>query len=351
MVADATSSYVLTDPGFPADSRREALSPARATRRAEIVATLLESVRVPEDADALQLCDQGTFQAFRPRNAWEDWLTQQAAVQMFRINRCERIERRLRYIQSLRAIDCWEADQRVAIDEFVKMLADDPGRAYANLHATVAGCDWLIDRWEELAERPVEAWTEAQHAFARSIHPGKANAHRQPGFAAEFTAGLRKHREQVRTTDQALRAMAEADLSTEVSPQLKQVRRDRQAYQRQLNWCIKQLHRPQPEHRTDYRFRPDYQQTPLEPRPVVTPAESRPASVAGVDQTNPTVEANTPDDQTNPTSEPDFSQVEIQTDLAIDPIAERAARVEARRRRIDPERAVKALRQAKRRSA
>ena len=368
MVATSQPMSQACRPSLRDASARPLLSPDRAARRAESVAHLVDSVWLPEDASSLQLCNEGTFQAFRPRNSWEDWLGQQAAVQMFRINRCERIERRLRLLQSLRAIDCWEADQLVAIDEYVKMLSDDPDRAYANLQASVAGCDWLIDRWKELAEKPVEAWTEAQHAFAQSIHPGKASAHRKPGFGADFIALLQNHREQVTTTDQANRAMAETDLTTAITPEIKQVRRDRQAHQRHLNWIIKQFHRPQPDHRTDYRYRPDYKQTLLEPRSAVKPQAPSEPSLRSSDETNPTEDSIESQNETNPTEdliesknetnptvansdEAKSPQPDIELVVTLDPITERVARLEARRRRIDPDRAVKELRKSKRRSA
>ena len=111
-----------------ATSSPEKMSSARATRRAEVVESLTSLTIIPEDAYSLKEWNLGTFAAFKPRNSWDEWVTQQATVMMFRISRGERIERRLRDMQALRAFDCWEVDQQLAAEVTASQTNGEPLR-------------------------------------------------------------------------------------------------------------------------------------------------------------------------------------------------------------------------------
>ena len=66
---------------------------------------LCSSVVVPEDAAAVQGRAMAYWRTLRPQNEFHSWLVDQIAVLTLRVDRCERIERRLRDKVSLRRVD------------------------------------------------------------------------------------------------------------------------------------------------------------------------------------------------------------------------------------------------------
>ncbi len=351
---------------------REPLTPERTDRRTELLRNMVEAVTVPEDAHTMEYWQLGVLSAFKPRNAWEDWAGQQASVMMFRISRAERIERRLRDLQSLRAIDFWEEDQRTRAEETALRLATEPGPTYAALWSTVAGCDWLIARWEALAQTPAEEWTDGQKRFVRLIYPVQPSPMLTPGFAWERVEYLQEQRERNRDADRAMRALAEADISDEVSKPLARIRRYRASLQRDLKWYVAQLRIDPPDRRLDYRFHPDYDRQMVEPYPPNEPnppAQNEPNSPAQNEPNSPaqnepiahvTPQLDTPvlnnpsvgsaDDESNSAAEPAASLPEIADSNLPDQISiTPPVRFADRQRRPDPAKVLARLRKARRR--
>ncbi len=249
--APLEAPHVLPLPGVP-------LSPKKAKLRAELVGRLENVVADYENPETLQHWNIGTYDEFRPRNSWQDWLVQQAALYMMRINRSERIERRLRDIQALRAIDCWEVDQAQAAHALGANLAADPQATVAALWCTPAGCEWMIERWEGLEATPAVDWTEAQQALAQQLSPAPVAHHRTPGYARMWIVNLQVMRDRLRTADDSFRGLAEADLSPEPSTMLTTARRYTRALHRQLRWFVKQLRTEPPKREASFRFHPDH---------------------------------------------------------------------------------------------
>ena len=353
-----------------AATNRPALSPERAARRAALMAVLEELEPIPDGPDAMQFWSIGTYLAFKPQNGWHDWLSQHVACIMMRINRAERVERKLQALQSLRAIDCWEVDRRLQAEQTALQLVRHPDQTHGKLLDSLAGCDWLIGRWEELARTPADRWTAAQRTLAALIHPGGADAELAAGFAERRLAILRDRRDRLAPADEALRALVEAGLSSEMSPALKQHRRDVRAWQRQLRWYVEQLRTATPDRPDIPLFRPIYDAPAVDPAPGTATDQNNqtkpnPHPVAEVavsqsTQTKPNIataaESAAPENtQTKPT-EPDpapadLPETEFRQHLADPSDAGKAARVAERKRRIDPERAVAQLRRDRRRSA
>ena len=346
----------------PVRSSPEELSPARAARRAEIFEALTSLAIIPEDAYSLKGWNLGTFAAFKPRNSWDEWVTQQATVMMFRISRGERIERRLRDMQALRAFDCWETDQQLAAEVTASQTNVEPLRIYAQLTATLAGCDWIIRRWELLVPIAPENWTNEQMALSRVLHPGFERDVFEPGYPAARLAGVRELREQLHDSDRALRALAEADLALEPSVALKQVRRYFATQYRQLRWLITQLRTELPEHRLDYRYQPEMPTPRVEPYPPHVPVSvlaSQPQPPpTNPDRTKPTdaapvIEVDREFAETNPLS-PDASAGEVTETAAEEPVSadhptNPTSRRDPAKKRIDPARALAELRARERR--
>ena len=116
-----------------------------AQRRAKLLEYLQNPVIVAEDVEALNSQANSIYLAFKPRNGWQDWLTSEIAVIMVRINRCTRIERRMREYAGYRAIDFWEDDQKVQVETLALKIHRDPARTVAKLRLTPVGCDWLAE--------------------------------------------------------------------------------------------------------------------------------------------------------------------------------------------------------------
>ena len=122
------------------------LSPDRAARRNQLIRSLLGTIAKVEDATSLAPGHLGPNIIFKPQN----WLAGQMALLRFRIERNQRIERRVRKLGGLRAIDCWEIDQASLAETTAAKLAKYPEKGRAALWTSLAGCDRLLARWAEL---------------------------------------------------------------------------------------------------------------------------------------------------------------------------------------------------------
>lgn len=347
------------------------LSEAQAARRAELIATLHAAAPTPDDAETMQYWASGTYFAFKPQSAWDDWLSQHIARTMVKLNGAERAEKMLRDLQSLRAIDCWETDQRLAAEETARHLVRHPRQTYGRLIDSVAGCDWLIARWEELVKVAPTEWTEGQRALAGLIQPWGPDEAMSPGFVAERLRTLRDCKASLLAADAVRRDLVAKGLASEVSPALAQHRRDTRALQRQLKWYVAQLRQPLPKRWDNPRFFPQYVPQQADnsaeaspPQAVTAPAPNEPIAAEAVEPVSP------PPPETKPPADlaaeaPSGGE----TEPAADPVGEnrpqpkprqrfedlpdeaKAARVEERKRRIDPERVADRIRRANRRSA
>ncbi len=247
------------DPEAAARSRRgrPTLSPKRAWRREGLMKHLVEPTVVAETASLLEEQAGEIYEAFKPRNGWQDWLTGTIATLMLRINRSERVERKLRDYASYRAIDFWADDQKLAVETIALKIAKEPARVVAKLRETPAGIDWLIARWRILARFEPSAWTEGQRELAAQLVGGDSEVDpSRPGFAAESIAALEVLRERVREADAIVRGLVEADLHDDGVPGLAKLRRYVRSLHRQLKWYVDQFHVEHPDRWDDPQRRP-----------------------------------------------------------------------------------------------
>ncbi len=287
------SPHVLPLPGVPR-------SPKLALERAQILSRIEQSTFQVEDAETMQICSVGTFHAFKPQNAWYEWLSHRVAIQMIRIDRAERIERRLRDLQALRAIDCWELDQVRAAEALGADLALDPQRVVAELWCTPAGCNWMIEKWESLAATPADDWTEAQVELAHQIDPTTAHFYQTPGYVRMRILNLEVMRDRLKAADESLRKLTESDLSPVPSKLLAEVRKYARSLHRQMKWYVTQLRIEPPNRNQNLNHFPNFVPNDIRPEPTA-PSEA------------------TADDRTNPSSDPMDSQID-RTNPISDPI-------------------------------
>jgi len=248
-----------TDPEPAAPSRRgrPPLSSKRAWRREGLMKHLVEPTVVAETASLLEQQAGEIYEAFKPRDGWQDWLTGTIATIMLRINRSERVERKLRDYASYRAIDFWEDDEKLAVETVALKIAKEPSRVVAKLRETPAGIDWLIARWRILDRVEPQSWTEGQRDLAAQLVGGDpAVDPSRPGFVAESIAGLEALRERVEEADAIVRGLVEADLHDDGVPGLAKLRRHVRSLHRQLKWYVDQFHVEHPDRWDDPGRRP-----------------------------------------------------------------------------------------------
>ena len=347
------------------------LGPDRAARRAQLVASLLGSGAKAEDATGLAPGHLGAYYAFKPQNDWQNWLAGQVALLTFRIERNQRIERRVRELAALRAIDCWEIDQASLAEATAAKLVKNPEKARAALWTTLAGCDWLLARWAELETDDIGGWTTEQRTLAHQIYPFESERMTRPGAIADHVDQLREQRARMVEADAVERALVEADLADHLGPAVRAVRSAGRALERRLDWCLKEVRTPSPGWAVSSSFYPHFV-TPIlfQPNPeaeVTKSSETKPSEINDADlgETNPLEADDSVLDETNPLSTDDavlnetkpFEAEETESEPQADPLQKLATNPEARltmpidghRRRIDPSAELARQRQAERR--
>jgi len=239
---------VSASPDQPVGGGRRLLSDRLAARRGQLIDHLAEPIIVAETVEALGEQANDIYQAFKPRNGWQDWLTSTIATLMIRINRCERVERRMRDWASYRAIDFWEDDQQLEVETLATKLDRDPSRVVAKLKQSPTGCQWLLARWRLLARIEPQHWTDEQRTLAGRLVGANPDVDpTAPGFAAGQVRALETLRGRVEEADAILRGLVEADLSDEAIPGLSKLRRYSRSLHRQMKWYIDQFHVEHPD--------------------------------------------------------------------------------------------------------
>ena len=328
--------------GFAPDSPAE----RDQRRRAAIRARLAAPEEGMDSADALRAATKAALANFQPSNAWDHWVVEQIATLQVRISQTQGAERRLRDWAAYRAGDFWVEDQTLQVVTLAEQLPRHPARTVARLRQTPAGSDWLIARWEALAQVDVVAWTEDQRTLASHLlgfTSGMAGTLDQtPDPQAEIES-LQTHRRRVTEADALTRNLVEARLSDQIGPDLARLQRTERGLLDRLRFFLAQL--------SDRRFgfMPP-QPPPVSPNP---PRDETKPSSAPADETKPLA---SPVDETKPLSSPSASAAE--QEIAIEPpqnqpVASRIdpAHATYRQARLDLQKARKRERQARRRRA
>ena len=254
-----------------ADARQDALHDS-----------LTNLIVVPEDAENFQSRAKRFYQAHRPQNEWQSYLSEQIAMLSLRVDRAQRIERKQRDKIAWRALACWDDDQRLRVERLGKKLRKDPAVIVLELRATPHGCDWMIQRWGMLAAiADQQPWGKPQSELAydlqgtptelRILRIGTSidvlgnvdDASRaEAEIARDAIADLLIQRDQASKSDSIDRSLTQADLSEEDHPELKRIRRLEAGLQRQIRWLTCQIQlkpetaRPRDCYKPEYFFNP-----------------------------------------------------------------------------------------------
>lgn len=229
---------------------------------------LCSSVVVEEDFDLVQERTTCLFYALKPQNQYHNWLVDKAAILSIRIDRSERIERRVRDKVALKAELTWDDDRQLEAELLAESLPSQPAATVPALCRTPQGCEWLLTRWAMLAHVADSGtpWTEEQTrlafdllatpaAFRKGCQPGEAldfdgnlidQTTNAAGVARREIARLKAKREVAADIDEVERALAEADLTNDSEPELRRLRRYESTLQRRFRWCVTQINEPSP---------------------------------------------------------------------------------------------------------
>ena len=260
---------------------------------------------VPESVDAVQARAVELYNAFKPYTGYQAWNIDRAAILTIRIERVERMERRVRDKISLRAELTWDDDRKLEAEVLGGTLAKRPPEVVEMLRRTPHGCDWLMARWALLAhaaDTQEGRWTPEQAELAydllatpamfRTGKPGASvdfegrvldPADDSAAVARRMVAELKEHRAVVADLDDVDRALIEADLDHESCSELRRLRRYESAMHGRLRWTIKQMQFQGPLDSPDPGCYPTWnianvpQEKPEKPHPDEVAAANHPA--------------------------------------------------------------------------
>src|SRR6185312_10137115 len=155
---------------------------------------LCSSVVVPEDLELVRGRSDEWFEALRPQNTFHVWLVSEISLVSLRIDRSERMERRLRDKIALRAEVTWEDDRRLEVEILGGMLARKPAETVETLRRTPQGCEWLMSRWAMLAHAADvdRSWDEEQMSLAFDLlaTPQTFRRGKKPGVSLDLDGNV-----------------------------------------------------------------------------------------------------------------------------------------------------------------
>jgi hypothetical protein len=254
---------------------------------------LCASACVPEDIESFQRRSSEFFDTLKPQNEIHTWMVDQVALCSIRIDRSQRMERRVRDKISLRAELTWDDDRKAEAEDTGRSLGKDPAAAVEALRRTSHGCEWLMTRWALLAHAAdvqQGTWADDQkrlafdllatpYAFRPGRNPGTTidldgqvidNGDDPAAVARREIALLKERREVVADLDEVQRALVSADLTNEGDPELRRLRRYESALHNKMKWCLKQITIQSPYRCPDPSLRPQWMAQP-EPIPAPEP--------------------------------------------------------------------------------
>ncbi len=335
----------------PRTAEGKAISRANALKHG-----LCASVLVPESAELVQQRAAEFFHSLKPQNLYHCWLVDQVAIGSVRVDRAQRIERRVRDKVALRAELTWDDDRRLEAETLGAMLPRKPAEVVETLRRSPFGCDWMMERWAMLA-RAADirggSWTEDQaeiafdllgtpRAFREGVKPGESidldgkvleSGDDPASVARRMVAELKEHREVVAGLDDVERVLTQADLTNDADAELRKLRRYEAALHKQIRWSVSQLKDPTPEHRTMPGLTPRWQEeSEFAPRPEPRTAEEKAAENHPANSWQPPF-CLEPDEYPEPGKKADIPA--ILSARKAKRIAKAEARREAHRKRIE----------------
>src|SRR4051812_38740208 len=214
------------------------------------------------EAEVIAARVAGWEASFRPSDAFEGWLVEQAATLSVRVDLCRKHDWALRLMAVERAEADWDGVRRLAVEEEGARLARRPAVVARRLRRTPQGCDWLIVRWEGLADllRGGRDWDESQRSLALDLlgvpaelrlgatrlDPDGAGgealrAARLALAESEVSALTTLRDETLAGVDESACVATLLGVPVEPDAGLREVRRQEAALGRRMHWALQQL--------------------------------------------------------------------------------------------------------------
>jgi hypothetical protein len=314
---------------------------------------LCSTTLVPEDLRLVTERAMEWYMCLKPQNPYQTWMINEIAVISLRIDRAERMERRLRDRAMLRAELTWDEDRMIEVESLGSKLSRRPSEIVRQLRATPQGCDWLIERWSILARAADQnsSWTSDQTRLAFDLLGTTAEARdgRAPGdlvnldgtliepsigplnVARREVDQLLERRSVVADLDEVDRSLVAADQYDETNAEHKRLRRHENTLHNRLRWFINQMHDPSPHVlKTHADLKPNWVERvePPAPSETVEPKTEPPALV----EIHPPFDL-TPDEFPEPGELPDIPK--IIANRRDKKLRKAEARRDAKRRRVE----------------
>ncbi len=135
-------------------------------------------VVLPSEVEAEVRAKEAAFEReLKPGSEVERELVRRIALGAVRSQRCFHLEMTLTEANRQRDLERFDSDRAEAAEVLGARLAEDPAATVLRLRRTAVGCDWLVDRWENLArglDGGVCIWNEDDLARALDllgVHP------------------------------------------------------------------------------------------------------------------------------------------------------------------------------------
>ncbi len=291
----------------------------KARSRTNAVKHGLRALVVPVvDAATLHTRTVGVIESLRPQNEYQGWMCGRIARSMILLDRLAILERQTRDNAAHRAEFHWEEDQWREANRTAARLHRDPSRTVGQLQRSVAGCDWLITRWADLAHQADrQPWTEAQQTLAHDLLATPPEFRADPpthqvdaygqvvvpelteaDLAHAQLAELRELRAAISDADETAQTLAMADLNDFGNRDIGRIQRHERALLSDLNQAIAQSQYESPHPRGTTRFlksipaqffETSAAPAPNEPKPTVpaAPNEPRPEPILIANEPKP----------------------------------------------------------------
>jgi hypothetical protein len=227
------------------------------SRRNSLKSGLQSQVVFPEDmANNIAQRTREFTESFGAKTPYEEALIRDMALNCVRFERASAISCLDNERLVERANDSWESDRREMVEDLAAQLSHDPRRVAKKLRNKKQGVDWLLDRWDELADvlENNGQWDDDQRALAfdllgvghderigNSRVPAHDNVEGMRALIDEQVKRLRAYQAILVSRDQSERNMTIAGMPLTEDEVTARVRQQEGTFRRQHNRALAEL--------------------------------------------------------------------------------------------------------------
>jgi hypothetical protein len=167
-----------------------------------------------EDPKAIEARAREWHDYYRPESPAARHLADECAHATVLADRCRRALTAALAEQVRAAVGDWDARQEDEVAALAARLPGDPAAAVRKLKRTAAGCRWLIERWEALAEELARyhVWCEPERMLATRLLGLRPEPEHLPNCPEAFLVHLFNFAGNTTHTPDEVRALVSSDL-------------------------------------------------------------------------------------------------------------------------------------------